>query len=212
MVSTIPIFKNLNLEELNKLRDMSTLKKYNKGEIFFYEGEEPKTLDILVKGRLKLYKTSPKGKEVFLHDIKPINLIAELTYIENIPYPASSVFLENSEVLRINSSEFRKEFSNHHEITSGLLRSVSQKLKTMNQAFRREAVLDSESKVAHFICENFEAFISLKYSQIADMLNLTPETFSRTITKFKKSNLLITNLEGKIIGFDEEGLKEYFIA
>ena len=186
MIEKIPFFTNLNPCEIKALEEISILKKYSKGEMFFLEGEEPINLDILIKGRLKLYKTTPKGKELFLHEIRPINFIAELVNFENIPYPASSVFMTNSEVLRINYNEFHKNFLNNPHITFELLKSISLKLRILHSSFVNEVMLDSECKIANFICENFEAFKTLKYSQIAYILNLTPETFSRIITKFKK--------------------------
>lgn len=211
MIEKIPFFKNLNPADIKNIEQISVFKKYNKGEIFFLEGEKPVNLSILIKGRLKIYKTSPKGKEIFIHDIRPINFIAEVVNFENISYPASSIFMSNSEILSINYAEFKELFQENTTIILELLKSISSKLKIMDTAFTKEIIWDSEGKVANFICENFEAFSILKYSQIAKILNLTPETFSRIITKFKKLGLLVTDSNGKIIDFNKKDLSEYFI-
>ncbi|MDU5326116.1 Crp/Fnr family transcriptional regulator, partial [Campylobacter ureolyticus] len=78
MLREIPIFKDLSNEELEKIENISIIKHYKKGEIFFLEGEKPLFLSILLDGKLKIYKTSPKGKEIFIHEILPINFVAEL--------------------------------------------------------------------------------------------------------------------------------------
>ncbi|NLY04400.1 MAG: Crp/Fnr family transcriptional regulator, partial [Campylobacter sp.] len=157
MLKEIPFFSSLNEHELTKLEEISVVKKYKKGEMLFLEGEEPQWLSILLKGRLKIYKTNPKGKEIFLHEIRPINMIAELVNFEEMRYPASSIFVSNGEILRINYHKFKALFIDNPTILFELLKSISDKLKRMNEIFIREIVLDSEEKVAKYICENFEA-------------------------------------------------------
>lgn len=210
MLKNIPFFKDLSDSELKKIENISIIKNYKKGEIFFLEGEKPIYLSILLEGELGMYKTSPKGKELFIHKIVPVNFIAELANFENITYPASASFNENSKILRIDYNKFEEMFLKSSPVTFALLKSFSSKIKAMNKVIVKELIWDSEGKVANFICENFEAFQILKYSKIAQILNLAPETFSRIITKFKKLNLLITDKEGKIIDFDEKGLLKHF--
>lgn len=67
MLEQIPFFQRLNEAELKRLKDISILKKYKKGEFLFMEGEESRWLHLLIKGSIKLYKISPKGKEIFMH-------------------------------------------------------------------------------------------------------------------------------------------------
>ena len=71
MLKDIPIFKDLTDKELDKIENISIVKHYKKGEIFFLEGEKPLFLSILLDGKLKIYKPSPKGKEIFIHEILP---------------------------------------------------------------------------------------------------------------------------------------------
>jgi CRP/FNR family transcriptional regulator len=51
-------------------------------------------------------------------------------------------------------------------------------------------ILTSEAKVAKIIIEHGELFETLKNTQIASILNITPETLSRILTRFKKTNLI----------------------
>lgn len=208
MIEKIPFFKSLPKNDLEKIKDISLIQTYQKGEILFLEGEESQWLSILLKGRLKIYKTSPKGKEVFLHEIRPINFIAEIVNFENIKYPASSIFVSSGEVLKINYPKFKEHFIDNPTMLFELLKSLCGKLRVMNDVFVREIILDSDGKVAKFICENFELFTTLKHSQSAKILNITPETFSRTITKFKNLNLLQSQ-DGRIVSFEDE-LMDYY--
>lgn len=210
MLREIPIFKDLSNEELEKIENISIIKHYKKGEIFFLEGEKPLFLSILLDGKLKIYKTSPKGKEIFIHEILPINFVAELANFENITYPASSSFSKDSTILKIDYLKFEEMFLKKSQVAFALLKSFSGKIKAMNKVIMKEIIWDSDGKVANFICENFEAFQTLKHSNMAKILNISPETFSRIITKFKKLNLLKTDENGKIVDFNKKGLLKYF--
>ena len=90
-----------------------------------------------------------------------------------------------------------------------LLKSMSEKIRALNAVFDNQVVLNCDGKIAKFISENFDIFMSTKYTRIAKILNVTPETFSRTITKFKKSGALILDDKQEITGFDKDKLDEY---
>ena len=78
MLEQIPFFQRLNEAELKRLKDISILKKYKKGEFLFMEGEESRWLHLLIKGSIKLYKIGPKGKEIFMHQFNGLEVEREV--------------------------------------------------------------------------------------------------------------------------------------
>lgn len=205
-IKDVPFFINLSNKKLKRLEQISIQKKYEKGEILFFEGEDSHKLLILLRGAVKLYKTLPKGREVFLHTIRPISLVAEVVTFEGIKYPASAVFVTSGEVIAIDYSKFYDEFMCDAFVCQELIKSLSQKLRVLNSVFEQELILTSEGKVALFICENFDLFCEMKQTNIAKILNTTPETLSRIVTRFKRKGLLRVDENGKIIGYDLQGL------
>ncbi|OCR93509.1 Crp/Fnr family transcriptional regulator [Campylobacter fetus] len=190
VIKEIPFFSGLNDEDLKKLENISVIKSYKKDEFLFMEGDEPQWFNVLLKGTIKIYKSTPKGKEIFLHTLRPVSLVAELVNFENIPYPASGIFLNNAEVLRINYNKFKTDFLSNPSICFELLKSLSQKLKIMNGVLQNELTLKSDAKVAKFIVENPDLFSTIKHTQIASILNIAPETLSRTISQFKQQGMI----------------------
>ena len=199
----IPFFKNLSEKELKRLKEISFFKSYKKGEILFYEGEESEYLLILVQGVVKIYKMSSKNKEILLHLIRPISIVAELVNFDEIPYPASCEFITDGEVLKINYAKFKTEFMENPKICVEIIKSLTEKIRALNLLIERQVVLNADEKVASFITENFDFFKTAKQSQIANLLNLAPETLSRMISKFKKSGFLVFDDNGKVVKFDE---------
>lgn len=210
MLEQIPFFKGLNEAELKRLKDISILKKYKKGEFLFIEGEESRWLHLLIKGSIKLYKISPKGKEIFMHQFNGIGLVAELANFENIKFPATAVFLTGGEVLKIDYDKFYAEFLSNPHVSLQIIKSLSQKLKITSELIHQELVLNSEAKVARFLVNNADLFNELKHFKIASILNITPETFSRILAKFKAQNLIALDANNEILDIATNELSKMF--
>ncbi len=52
---------------LELLSSVGKLKKFQKNSILFYEGEEAKKFFILLKGKIRIYKSTASDKEITLH-------------------------------------------------------------------------------------------------------------------------------------------------
>lgn len=210
MIEKVSFFEALTPQEAKRLEAITVAKKYKKGEILFLEGEEPKWLIFLLTGSVKLYKTAPSGKEIFLHQLAPMNFVAEVVNFENIPYPASAAFVISGEVLKIDYEKFKSEFLSNPKICLYLLKSMSQKLRITSNLLHQELVLNAEAKVAKFIVMHEDLFNSLRHTKIASILNITPETLSRILNKFKNSNLIKLDEKNQLILKDEAQLSEMF--
>jgi CRP/FNR family transcriptional regulator len=115
-VKDIPLFSKMNENHLKDLERISTFKDYNADEIVFYEGDKPGTLYILTEGVLRLYKTDPKGNELYIHQFTPIGLVGELACFENVNYPATARFITHGQLLKIDYKKLEKDFFQNPEV------------------------------------------------------------------------------------------------
>lgn len=189
-IRNVSCFSKLTDEQLEKLKKISVIKKYKGKEILFYEGDAPIYLYVLLQGTLKVYKTNHKGQQIFLHQFYPGGLVAELANFENIPYPATAEFMSDSEVLRIDYKALETDFFKNPEISFEIIKSLIAKHKILIDVIQKEVILTADAKVAKFILENENLFKKLKNTQVASILNLTPETLSRTLSRFKSSGII----------------------
>jgi CRP/FNR family transcriptional regulator len=206
-IRSIAIFSQLDDEQVAKLKKISTVKQYRAGEILFYEGDAPVYLYVLLRGTLKVYKTNHKGQQIFLHQFYPGGLVAELAHFENIPYPATAEFTSDSEVLRIDYKALEKDFFKNPDISFEIIKSLIAKHKILIDVIQKEVILTAEAKVAKFILENEELFQTLKNTQIASILNLTPETLSRTLSKFKSSGWIELDEKHRVCVLERDKLE-----
>ncbi len=182
------LFSDLDDLELKELENISKIKNFNSGETIFYEGEKPKYLYILIDGEVKIYKTTQNSKEIVLNIFKPINMIAELTIFSEINFPATALALQNSKLILIDANRFKAEFLDR--LALKFISSLIKKIQNLEYTIQNSIVLSATERVAKFIYDNEKSFKELKHKDIANKLNLTPETVSRVLKKFKNNQIL----------------------
>ncbi|MFK2822415.1 Crp/Fnr family transcriptional regulator [Malaciobacter sp. WC5094] len=202
------LFSFLKEEELERLKEISVKKYFNKDEILFYKGDKPKFLHVLLKGIVKLYTHDHKDNEVVIHNLMPPSLIAEIANYEEIGFPANCAFETSAEVLLIDYEKFKAEFLLKPEISMFFIKSLTKKIKALESFISYNISSNSIEKIAKFLLDNENLLKNLKQVKIAQLLNITPETFSRKISKLKKDEI-IQNEKGFIKILDHEKLSDF---
>ncbi len=198
----IPMFSDLDQKFHQELQESIHIKKFTKNSIVFYEGDESNYLYILLEGTVRLYKTSPKGSQVQIKRMDAPDTIGEYACFETEPFPATCEFITEGSMGLLHFDKVYKYLDNQ-EFSLGLIKSLTKKVMMLSSLVHKETILSSEAKVADLMIEKISIFTRLKNNEIAGMLNLTPETFSRIITKFKKESIIeVKNHQVKILNLD----------
>ena len=207
-LNDLKFFNFLKEEDLLRLKDISIKKFFNKNEILFYKGDEPKYLHLLLKGIAKLYTYDYKDNEVIIHNLMAPNLIAEIANYEGMNFPANCSFETKAEVLLIDYEKFKQEFLLKPEISMYFIKSLTKKIKALESFINYNISSNSIEKIAKFLIDNETILINLKQVKIAEILNITPETFSRKLAKLKKDGV-IQNEKGYIKILNHKKLESY---
>ena len=192
----LPLFESLDEETFAKLRDIAAVRRYHKGEVLFFEGDAPDQLVILTKGVLKLYKTSSSDKEIVLHHFTPVSLVAEVALLHRIPYPATATFEADGEVILIDYKAFEATFLGNPQLARLLILSLSNKVRMLESVIERGLVMDASERVLNLIRKSPEIMETMRHYEIAAILNLTPETFSRTLKKLQNEGRIVQEEDG----------------
>ncbi len=203
-------FESLNDEEFKELQKISKKVSYKKGSILFYEKEESSSLILLVEGVVKIYKTDLKNNEVIMRRIHATSFIAEMATFEKIPYPASASFETDGTVIMIDFKRFQENFMHNPMVSVTIIKSLSKKIKQLEEVIDLNIVLDTTARLAKYLYEHKDILNELKNYQIAEDLHMTPETLSRTLKKFSILGLLekgsngykVPNIEGLRVLFE----------
>jgi len=203
-------FENLDEADMKQLESISKKVSYTKGSILFYEKEDANSLIMLLDGVVKIYKTDLKNNEVIMRRFRAPTLVAEMATFEEIPFPASASFETDGTVIIIDFKKFKEQFMDKPGVSSSIIKSLSKKVKNLEEVIDLNIVLDTTARLAKYLFENEHILDELKNYQIAEDLHMTPETLSRTLKKFSILGLLekgssgykLTNIEGLRVLFE----------
>lgn len=185
----ITLFSGLSEKQLTELETHMHVKHYNKQNIVFYEGEKSDYLHILMKGEVRLYKTTPAGKEVYLHGMAAPTAIALFPALERVAFPATCGFITEGTVGMLPLAKLRKCLENL-DFSLAIIKAMSKRMKLLENLLHKETIFSSEAKTADLISNNAKIFQHLKNNEIASVLNITPETLSRILTKMKREEII----------------------
>ena len=149
--SDYDFFSFLGEEGVENLKKISVKKSFTKGEILFYKGDESKYLHFLIKGIVKLYTHDFKDNEVVIHNLMAPSLVAEIMNYEEMNFLANCSFETDSEVLLIDYKKFKEEFLQKPEVAMFFIKSLTKKIKFLENFINYNITLNSMEKIAKFL-------------------------------------------------------------
>jgi CRP/FNR family transcriptional regulator len=189
-IEEIPMFANLDKKFHKELYDSIYVRNFTKHSILFYEGDSSDYLHILLDGQVRLYKTSPKDTMVQLHRLNAPSIIGEYACLEQEPFPATCEFISDRGTIGLLHFKKVMEYLKDPVFSLSLLKSMTNKVMMLSSLVHKETILSSEAKVADLLLNEKSIFNKIKNNEIASILNITPETLSRILSKLKKSNII----------------------
>ena len=125
------LFAVLSEPELDALAARAVMQSFGAGELLFSEGDPCAGLYIVVRGRVRIFKSSPGGREQVLSIEGPGGSIAELPVFDGGPYPASVSALEPSELVFLAREDFRALCLENPEVGLKVLQVVGARLRRL---------------------------------------------------------------------------------
>src|SRR5579862_5152680 len=126
-----PLFKPLTDSEIQLLAARSTLQTHGAGQMLFSEAEACKGLYLVARGRVRIFKVSPSGREHVLAIEGPGSSIAELPVFDGGTYPASAAAMEESELVFISRKDFQSICLEHPQVALKVLQVVGGRLRRL---------------------------------------------------------------------------------
>ena len=205
-IKEIPLFSELSIEQLKKISAISKIQKFTKNKIIFLEGDNYEGFYIVLKGKIKVYKSSPEGKEIILHIIKTLQQFADVPLFEGGNYPANAQSLEECILLFVPKNEFVQLISDNPEISLKVIAGFAKRLRKMSNQIESITLHEVSNRLANYLLLEIEKagnlalpepFVKLNLSKstIASFLGTITETLSRTFKKMQDENIL--RVDGK---------------
>lgn len=203
-IKSLPLFSELNVEDLRKLTSISKTIQVKKNEFLFQEKDIYKGFYILLKGAVKAYKIANDGRETVVHIIKPINIFADIPLFEGKDYPVNAQCLEESVLLFVPKAGFLDLMNQNTNIALKMLGGFAKRLKELVEQIEIISSKEVTGRFAKYLLNEIknagterlpEPFVKLKIpkSAIAGYLGTITETLSRTLKKLQNDGIIKVN-------------------
>ncbi|MCW9012736.1 MAG: Crp/Fnr family transcriptional regulator [Gammaproteobacteria bacterium] len=202
--------RELSIEAKRNLQLSLHLKRFNKKEALYKEGETCSHLYILLSGEVKVYKTLPNGKQQ-IH--KLVQIPGDLIACEDLfldIHGSSAEALNDVSVCQLKCEDLRSSSEQHQEITSTLMQAMSRNLNSYIRHIANLGQKNALERLASYLVylhdthherhlNNAYLQDSLSRIELADMLGVTQRTLIRSIKQLESNSCISTNREGFLI-------------
>ncbi len=193
-------FLNLPDDQITALAEIAILKRYQKEELIFEQGDAGNGFFIIMTGRVKVFKLSFEGKEQILHIFNPGEHFAEVPAFDGQCFPASAQALEPTELLFFPRTAFLNLLHHHPSLAVSLLAVCSRHLRRFAQIIENLSFKDVSERLATYLLYlsqrtgNLNTIeLDLTKTQLAALLGTIPETLSRVLARLTQEGLISIN-------------------
>ncbi|KWW21409.1 MULTISPECIES: cyclic nucleotide-binding domain-containing protein [Peribacillus] len=150
------ILEYLDQFQLNRvfsegMKKKISLYQFKKGEILCARGEDIQHMYFLVKGKVKIFTTSPEGKAWIVRFKTPLALFGDVEYVKGMPVLHTVEAVSEGMVLCIHFDEVRAMESNRAEFLNFLLEIITQKFYTESHAASLNRLHPVETRLASYL-------------------------------------------------------------
>lgn len=194
LILALPAFSKLETSELDKLLSHADIRQVKKGQLLFLQSEPLSRMYLVLSGWVKLFKGSDGGDEAVLQMLSAGDSIMEASVFLDMPSAASAQAAEDTTLLTLPASLVRRTLSENRAFALNMVGSLSVRSQNLIRQIEHSRLRRASERTGWFLLKLAQEQSSLSAtciqfpfdkSLIASYLDMTPETFSRTLKKFK---------------------------
>ncbi|MDE3135973.1 MAG: Crp/Fnr family transcriptional regulator [Acidobacteriota bacterium] len=213
----VPLFANLSPDELDFIAHRAVPRRCDAGEMIFSEGEPCKGLFVVQSGQVKIFKTSPDGREQVLLIAGPGSTMAELPVFDGGPYPASASAVTEAALLEVRKEDVRQLCLEHPKVALKLLRVVGARLRRLVAMIEELSFTTVRQRLAALLVREAEANgrptprgiefdLPWTHQELAAQIGTVRELVSRNLSRLQSTGTI--HIEGrKVLVTDKKSLE-----
>jgi CRP/FNR family transcriptional regulator, polysaccharide utilization system transcription regulator len=195
-------FAHLSKNDLFDISEKKSTVSYKKGQTIFTAGTRPNGIYCMKKGKIKLYKIGPYGKEQIIRFVLPGDTFGMRSVLCDKNYTATAVTIEDSTVCFIHKNEFQSLLMKYPAINSQIISTLSQMLEDSQNKVTSLAQKPVRERLAETLITLNKIFqeentssetnsvITLTRQDLANLVGTATETIIRLLSEFKSENMI----------------------
>lgn len=205
-------------QELENLSLDAEVRKFKPKDLLYEEGQHPRSLFLLLSGRVKIFQTNEYGKELIIQVLDAGDYFGYSPLIKDTSYTNSATCISDSEIRLIPKEDFFLLLYSNRDFSAQFIKLLASKAEETEKQLIDLAYSSVRRKVANAILSFInnkdigEGAVKIHATRddLASKAGTAKETLIRTLSDFKKEGLV--ELESKSILIRDPNALENLIA
>ncbi len=193
-LKSVPLFSELSQTSLSRIATACRQRNLAPTDFLFFQDQPGEQVFVLLQGTLRLQRSGPDGRDVVIKTVMPGELFAEVILFESPTYPVTAVALQECRLLSLRRSDFLS-LLDEPSFRNEFIRSLFRKMRFMTGQMQSQLVEDVGQRLVQWLRQHFgpghTLIVDLPKKEVAQALNITPETLSRTLLRLKNEGTLV---------------------
>lgn len=140
LLKQVYLFKHLDEPVLNAIATQARDVTFKKNAIVMTEGDVGESMYVIRSGSVKVFVSDAEGKELILYHQDAGAVVGDIALLDDDPRSASVTAMEVTTALMINKPSFLQLLREHPDLSIGVIRSLTQRLREATEGSRRLAL------------------------------------------------------------------------
>jgi CRP/FNR family transcriptional regulator len=200
-LSQASLFTGLSESEMAFLAQRAVPRKYSAGQLVFSEDDPCTGMYVVESGQVRIFKTSPGGREQVLSIEGPGGSVAELPVFDGGNYPASVSTLEDSTLLFIAKQDLHALCLAHPQVALKVLRVIGARLRKLVGIIEELSFTTVRHRLAAFLIRlarregepvsgGIAVSLPASNQELAAQIGTVRELVSRNLSRFQSEKFI----------------------
>lgn len=203
LLRAMPLFAGLPEKEIETIVQDLRLKEYGRDEIIFRQGDESREVCFVLKGKVRIFTTSPSGNETSIAIFSVNDVIGELAAVDHAPRSATAKAVSPVALLTMSQERFLHHLETLPRFALAFIRLLAGKLRWTAAYAESIAQFDAAGRLLHIILQSnaqygreltpgkeFVVELGLNQTDLASMIGARREWVNRILSDWRRRGLL----------------------
>jgi CRP-like cAMP-binding protein len=194
LLKSIPYFAGMPDEVVEETRRHIFEKSLDRGEIILLEGEPANALFFLASGAVKVFKTSPDGKEQILSIVRPGESFNDISVFDGGLNPASAQAMGQIHLYGISRTDIEEIITRHPQVAINVVQVMAKRVRELVALVEDLSFRHVLSRVAKILLEYAsnasEPRPRLTQQEIAAMAGTAREVVGRSLKSLEEDGVI----------------------
>jgi CRP-like cAMP-binding protein len=191
------LFGGLDDEARRDVWSRMRRRRFARGEVIFHEGDPGDSLHLIVKGRVSVRTSTPRGDRAILRVLGPDEVVGEFALVSPGPRAATVTALEPTETMMLDRESFAELRKQRPSVDDFLLNASVAEVRRLSAALLEALYMPVEQRVLRRVVELGEMYrnggticVPLGQDEIAQLAGVTRQSVNKVLTKAQQDGTL----------------------